>query len=346
MHALCSKTPRVSWAYLRPLLNWLCRHGYDVSALLAQCQLSPLDWQDGASRLSAPDYLHCWQAAMRIVGDPHLGLAVGSYFDLATYGNLAGALMTCQRAGEALDLVLANEHMLQDLARCQLRQRGKQAWITFNFAYGNQDELRPLVEKEMAELIAAARFFFRFEDQASIRPMQLYFRHPRPLTWRRYFSVFGEVELHFAAEFDGACFDASLLDKQLRFSSGTAVADTLQLLQGKAPGNIQAALIAKVRDSIRQQLPRGATHIDQVAEDLHLSRRTLQRQLSEAQTCFLRLIDEVRSEQALRLLDQGELSTEEIAYRVGFSDARGFRLAFRRWMDLSPEQYRSAQEKI
>lgn len=282
---------------------------------------------------------------MRIAGDPHLGLAVGSYFDLATYGNLAGALMTCQQAGEGLELVLANEHLLQDLVHSQLRQCGDHAWLTFHFTHGNRDELRPLVEKELAELLSAARFFFRFEDQASIRPLQLYFRHPRPMTWQRYHSVFGAVELHFDAEFDGACFDASLLDKPLRFSSGSAVADTLQLLQGKAPGNLQAVLIAKVRDSIRAQLRWGAPHIGQIALDLRMSRRTLQRQLSEANTCFLRLIDEVRSEQAVQLLDRHELNTEEIAYRLGFSDVRGFRTAFRRWMNVTLEEYRREQQQ-
>ncbi|MCW2483907.1 helix-turn-helix domain-containing protein [Candidatus Symbiopectobacterium sp. NZEC135] len=53
----------------------------------------------------------------------------------------------------------------------------------------------------------------------------------------------------------------------------------------------------------------------------------------------------MRLTEARRLLRSG-VTTEHIAERLGFSDERSFRRAFKSWCGSSPSDYRSGQEQF
>jgi AraC-like DNA-binding protein len=73
-----------------------------------------------------------------------------------------------------------------------------------------------------------------------------------------------------------------------------------------------------------------------------MSARTLRRKLREEDTSFRQLVDELRRDFALRYLRDTDLTVEEIAETLGFSDAANFRHAFRRWTNTAPYEFRSA----
>ena len=63
--------------------------------------------------------------------------------------------------------------------------------------------------------------------------------------------------------------------------------------------------------------PRGGATIDKLASKLNISRRTLQRRLSDRDTNFLNVLQEVRSKVALRYLGDGRLGITEIGLFAG-----------------------------
>jgi AraC-like DNA-binding protein len=77
-----------------------------------------------------------------------------------------------------------------------------------------------------------------------------------------------------------------------------------------------------------------------VAKKLALSTRTLARRLEDEGESFGSLLDDTRRRLALRHLDQNELSVEEIAFVLGFSQAPVFHRAFRRWTGKTPLEFR------
>lgn len=83
-----------------------------------------------------------------------------------------------------------------------------------------------------------------------------------------------------------------------------------------------------------------ASNMDAVADHMGLTSRTLRRHLKQEQTTFSEIVDSTRSELALRYLRSAELSTEEIAYVLGFSEAASFVRAFKRWTGQTPRSYR------
>nr|MBA3542504.1 helix-turn-helix transcriptional regulator [Deltaproteobacteria bacterium] len=74
---------------------------------------------------------------------------------------------------------------------------------------------------------------------------------------------------------------------------------------------------------------------------LHLSTRTLKRRLAEHATTFSTIVEEVRRQRALLLLDNRELSIGEIATRLGYTELPNFTRAFRKWTGMTPAAYRA-----
>ncbi len=62
-----------------------------------------------------------------------------------------------------------------------------------------------------------------------------------------------------------------------------------------------------------------------------MSPRTLKRQLAATGTTFQAVLDELRRDRALMLLDRAELTLDEVADRLGYSDTANFTRAFKRW---------------
>jgi AraC-like DNA-binding protein len=73
-----------------------------------------------------------------------------------------------------------------------------------------------------------------------------------------------------------------------------------------------------------------------LAGALHLTERTLRRRLDKDGITFQSLLDDVRRDEAVRLLDDHALSVAAIAERLGYSEPRSFRHAYRRWTGKTP----------
>ena len=68
--------------------------------------------------------------------------------------------------------------------------------------------------------------------------------------------------------------------------------------------------------------------------------RTLRRRLEAQGTSYRLILAEVRRRLAIEYLRKTRMTTEEIASRLGYSEAANFRHAFARWTGKSPHDYR------
>lgn len=94
-----------------------------------------------------------------------------------------------------------------------------------------------------------------------------------------------------------------------------------------------------LRDQLAAAIEADALSIGQVAAQIGVSARTLQRRLAAEQVSFQELLDGYRQEQAMELLREGRLSMGEVAYRLGYAEQSAFTRAFRRWTGLAPRAW-------
>lgn len=97
--------------------------------------------------------------------------------------------------------------------------------------------------------------------------------------------------------------------------------------------NLQANIEKKVFDKIT---------LNDLTKESNLTQRTLLRRFKKAtgNTPF-EYIQRVKVEEAKNLLESERISFEEIAFKVCYEDVNAFRKIFRRFVGLSPMQYRS-----
>ena len=87
-----------------------------------------------------------------------------------------------------------------------------------------------------------------------------------------------------------------------------------------------------------------APNADTLAALLHMSSRTLHRQLQEEGVSLQALKDEVRQAQAMDQLRRSSRPIKQIALAVGFRNEKSFSRAFRGWTGQSPGAFRRAQQ--
>ena len=87
-------------------------------------------------------------------------------------------------------------------------------------------------------------------------------------------------------------------------------------------------------------LPSGACSIEDVAGKLGLSKRTLQRKLSEEKTTFQKQLNSARETLAIHYVRNTDMSTADIAYLLGYAELNSFLRAFTVWTGKSISAYR------
>jgi AraC-like DNA-binding protein len=84
----------------------------------------------------------------------------------------------------------------------------------------------------------------------------------------------------------------------------------------------------------------GFTRAPEIARELGVSERTLQRRMTEEASSFRQLLLEARQELGRHLLGDPAAEIEEIAYLLGYQDTGSFYRAFRDWEGLTPGRWR------
>ncbi len=95
----------------------------------------------------------------------------------------------------------------------------------------------------------------------------------------------------------------------------------------------------RVRQVLRTRAER-LRSADDLARHLHVSVRTLHRQIREEGSSLQALKDEARRELAMELLCRSDRSVKQVAWTVGFRSEKSFARAFRQWTGKSPADYR------
>lgn len=97
---------------------------------------------------------------------------------------------------------------------------------------------------------------------------------------------------------------------------------------------------AKVRSVLVEILPAGKSGVENVATALGMSWRSLQRKLKKEGTTFQKQLNNVRELLAKNYLQNTQLSSEDIAYLLGYQDLNSFFRAFSLWTEKSVTAYK------
>lgn len=100
----------------------------------------------------------------------------------------------------------------------------------------------------------------------------------------------------------------------------------------------------RVRTSLVELLPRGKANIEDVAQALGISKRTLQRKLKSENTNFQQQLNTIRETLAKNYLLNTAMTSDDIAFLLAYQETNSFLRAFNTWTGMSVQQYRQTKK--
>src|SRR5690606_6724214 len=157
----------------------------------------------------------------------------------------------------------------------------------------------------------------------------------------RYQAVF-DCPLRFDQPQERLVLDARWLEAPLPTHNPIAARHVLGLLRAQMPAKVRGEVTAAVERLLRVRLA-DEPRLAEIAAQLHVSERTLRRQLTAEGSSFRGILDSLRIDRAYALLRDRRLSIYQVGAAIGYRDPREFRRAFRRLTGSTP---RAARERL
>jgi len=332
----------VAMGFVSGMLAGLARRQLDPTPLL---RASHIDIADTASRIPIEDYAALYNRINHQLDDEAFGLfsqpmRCGSFEFLCRACIAAPTLAEAlQRASRFLRIVLP------DLAVSVRRQHGRAELVIGerrHLAESPDDPGRIFAFEWLLRLLHGLACWLAGRGLALD---SVIFPYRRPEHSADYALIF-TADSRFAPTVPGgngtlvATFNANLLDLPIRRDEAALAT----FLDG-APGKITTLyrrdreMVTRVRDLLRAALP-DTLSLDDIADRLYLSPRTMHRRLEEEGSSFRGIKDALRRDMALARLSKTADPIARIAADLGYADTSAFYRAFVDWTGMAPAHYR------
>ncbi|QJD91878.1 AraC family transcriptional regulator [Duganella dendranthematis] len=298
---------------VRGVKSRLAQSGVQADALFQQ---AGLDEGDGLAcdALTLSDKLsHLWELLVAQSGDPLIGLKISAPHRLGWLGVMGHIMLVSPTVQSSIERFQGHTRvglLLPGARREVPQQRYDFVWCVL---------LRSL-------RCAAGR-----DDVA---PVVVEYAFPEPANARAYEDTFG-CPVRFAMPHNVMEFSDTDLVAALPATPPLINGGGEQVLASLAAAE-PPTFSAKVQTLLASLLPKGPPHRDDVAAQMMMSERTLQRRLAEEGTSFTNLVDDTRRELARQSLSAGELSLKMLSFQLGFSEPSAFYRACKRWFGMAP----------
>ncbi|HEX4475368.1 MAG TPA: AraC family transcriptional regulator [Polyangiaceae bacterium] len=315
------------------LVELLARWNVPPDEALAGLGLSVQSLSEPGANIALPLMERVVARARELSGEPGIGFHLGLQMRIAVHGDLGVAAMTASTIREALEVATRFAPTRTNALSLSLQELGDKAALVV-------DERASLGSARDVLLVSLLVGIWQIGNALTGKELHgdADFAFDEPAYYFR-FSGFSPGHVRFGQPTNQIVFDHAILELPLVMADrATQRVAREQCERALDALGQEAQLVQRVQASIAA----GGLEVtlEEMAKRLHLSERTLKRRLSALGTSFSELIDAQRREEALLLMRSVDLSVEEVARRVGYSDAANFTRAFRRWTGLSPRAYR------
>ncbi|MGZ3422619.1 MAG: AraC family transcriptional regulator [Polyangiales bacterium] len=329
MRAQPAATPM---AFVRAIVLAYEKYGVDPSRALRATQITRAQLDREDARITALQMEKLAELAMQELDDETLGW-FSRRLPWGTYGMLSRASLTAPNLGVALKRWCRHQALLTKELVLSLVVESGEARIEI-------EEHRRFGEMRELCLVTMLRFVHGYacwaiDSRIPLRRVTFPFASP---PHRDAYPRMFPGPVSFDAPRAGFAFDAEYLGLSLRrdeHAMRTMLQRALQLTV--VPYRRDRLLVHQVRELLERKPANTATALSRA---LHISIRTLHRQLSEEDSSLQRLKDDVRRRQAIELLARTSRPIKQIASTVGFGSEKSFIRAFRGWTGRSPGDFR------
>lgn len=314
-------------------------HGLEEATLLRDTGIKAENLADEFAQFWVDQEYRLARNLIGALGDkPGLGVETAGHATLGKAGLTGLAALASATVGAVLNVAISYQDLVPVAARYSLDERADEVVIVVDGQAIPEDVRNYFVERDLALIFVAGQVL---GVEIPVREIGLRASAER---------VAGLTSM---APFDRC----SVLSGQVRNS--IAIPRTfLEQSMPQADPHTAAMVERQLGEALRQLVGtgRGLTvavrdrllrdsgvvpTMAEVAGELHITVRTLRRQLAAEGATFRGLLNTVRESKAAELL-RGGATVEEVARLLGYAETANFTHAFTRWRGMSPRAFRQS----
>lgn len=335
MKFIDAKTKVIPMIYVVNLQQILVEHGIDFSLILeaAKIPVSILDEPDMA--ITFLQFKNLLQALLKKTSLTDLGLQLGKRLNVNTHGDLGIAIMSSNNMHDAILLAIKYIKMQMPLIDLSLTIKEGIACIRIDTKLIRHDVKHFILDAVLASLHTMRTFLLGQVPTGTT----VNFIYAAPQNTNTYRAIFGE-DINFGHRHCEYLFPA----EDLQFIFPLANPAIRKIAEEKCQQKLQELgnqydFVTTVK-RLLLATPGHFLQLPGIAQELHMSERTLKRRLQQLDTNYQEVLDTLRQELATNYLLKSDLSIAEISQYLNYNDPSNFGNAFKKWFGVSPKEYR------
>ena len=306
-----------------------------MPALLRRAGLTSDLFEQEKILVTTAELFALWRTVAEMSPDPGFGLKLGTELRFERSHPVAIAGVCSRSFGDALQR-LARYKQLTCPEEIRIHRMAQETSVEFFFSEAREGEPDIMVDVGLSWILNVGR---RGSD-GEITPLRLDLKRPA-IHCELLEGHFG-CRVTFQADRNALVFRSDDLDRpfvthneELVTMIGTQLESDLNRQNtGRNVGD-------QVKEALGRSLAGKRPTLQDIAQELGLGARTLQRRLSDSKVTFQQLLESARRDLAHHYLRQPAVEFNEIAYLLGYGDANSFFRAFQVWEGTSPGEWRA-----
>ncbi len=322
-------------AFARSLPAYCALRNLDLNRAAAKTGIDISKFKSNKESISLTRFANLMEMLSQQAADECFGLNFGQFFRMGD----SGAFGFCLLNAPDLRSILRNYErfipLTADYNSFGVNYDQKSVEIFWNYA-----PIIPNVEQYTDMMVMLTLRVLRIATGPDWQPTQVSLVGTRPNsdTLHRQFLC---KDTRFNSHFNRIIFPVSDLNLSSQSSDCrifTIMKEQCEVLLQKRiqPGPI----LIELKKKILKRLQTGDCQMKEIALELSVSERSLQRRLALKNTSFEALVEETRKELSRALIEITELPLTQVAEKVGYSSLAAFSRASKSWFGVPPSQMR------
>lgn len=334
--------PTIPLYYALPVLNELAQMGFTRECVFRDAGIESCfpDGPDENELLSAMDFTRLYAYAFRLLEAETSQRADHSHIDKEVVDMMCYCAINCADLAEVIERVTIFTRIVNARAvSLELHQQATSARLVMDLRRSSTGSASRLV------CLAAMNVFHQLFSWLIGQRIQLTaatLKYPAPSDYMPMAELFG-VPIDYDQREDAFSFSAHYLEQPVvrSYAELQRIIDYFPFdiwFSGEVTGSMTDRVRILLMSALQHQRPLPSA--ESIAQLFHLGAASLRRRLREEQTHYAQIKADCQREYAEYLLRFSNLAVQEIAARLGFTDDRSFRRAFRIWNNCSPREFR------
>jgi len=321
------------------VIDTMADRGMTTEAVLNRTGLTLDDVRDPHTLISISQYLTACENIVAAGAEFSDAFAIGSRLHLSAYGMYGYALMCSPTMREFFDFAVRYQPLATPTVRLSWRTEGDVAIWQFREIYRDvmSDEVRTFLVRQQMKMT-----FTHVRDAAGTDnlPIRALFALPKDAH-----AAKDTCELSCACIYDETAnelhYPIGILDRTPELGNRltrTMLEETCERLIGQT--RISSGLSGEVYQLLLSA-PGQFSSMAAIAAQLGLQERTFRRRLAAENASYGAIVDDVRRKLTIEYLQTTQMSVDDVAWKVGFSDSANLRRAIRRWTNKTVNEIRA-----